>query len=635
MIEVQNSVVSEIPQGRVAILGELPKVSTYGFKLYSKLTNLYRFFKRIGMNPVHLILPSFLALGATVFEGISVGLLIPTLRGLIDQDYNFAREAPVLKNIFSFFPESMIQQNSTIFILIVTFIFSAAITKNVLQYLSSIAISFQVKRLARNLRKLIYERYLSFGKLYFDQHNVGYLQQILTNYTHQAAIRIHSVHDLSFQFFTLFIYFFIMVSISWQLTLFVSVFIPILYFSLRWIVEKMKRTSESYVDSYSELGNRIANALTCIPLVKAYTNEKKEKQWFDQANDQVEKLEFSISKKELLVIPMQEVIMLFSFLVLIVVMAFLLIKCKVGDIASFLVFLFVLKRCMWAFGFLNCFQIAIASVRGPIREIKKVLDDTEKHFIPDGHQEFTGLKTAIEFNHLSFSYSKGVETLKDLNFFIEKGKMTAIVGSSGSGKSTIVHLLMRFYDSAPGVIRMDDVDIRSFSLASLRSKIALVSQDALLENESLRFNLTYGMNGRVVAEEEMNDILKRARLVDFIKALPLGLETKIGDRGVQLSGGEKQRVVIARAMLHDPEILLLDEATSALDTQTERLIQAAIDELIKDKTGVVVAHRLSTIRHADKIVVIEKGCMIEEGTLESLLSLKGKFYEYWEAQKFY
>ena len=162
MSEIQNSAISEIPQAEVTILGEWPNVASSWFKVYSKLTRFYHFFRRIGMNPIHFILPSLLALLATIFEGISVGLLIPTLKGLIDQDYNFARETPVLKGIFSFFPESFIQQNVVIFILIILFIFAAAVTKSVLQYISSIAISFQVKRLARNLRKLIYERYLSF-----------------------------------------------------------------------------------------------------------------------------------------------------------------------------------------------------------------------------------------------------------------------------------------------------------------------------------------------------------------------------------------------------------------------------------------------------------------------------------------
>lgn len=634
MIEVQDQVISE-STAKGFIPRIIPQAQPQHFKNGSRLARLIHFFKRVGLHPAHLVLPSFLALSATMFEGISVGLLIPALRGLIGRDYRFATDTPILKNIFNLFPETFLKQNFTIFVLITSFVFIAAVSKNILQYLSSLTVAFQVKRLTRNLRKLIYERYLSFGKLYFDQHNIGHLQQILVGYTQQVAARIQIVHDSFFQFFTLFIYFFIMMVISWQLTLFVLILIPILHFSLKWIVEKMKRTSESYVASYSELGKRIANALTCIPLVKAYTNEKKEKQWFDQVNNQVEKLEFSIAKKELLITPVQEVIILSMFLALIGAMAFLLFKHQVGDIAGFLVFLFVLKRCMWSFGFLNQFQISLAAARGPILEIMKVLDDDEKYFVPDGNQEFKEFKKAIEFHHINFSYSRGVEALKNLNLSIEKGKMTAIVGSSGSGKSTIVHLIMRFYDSPPGSIRIDGIDIRDFLVDSLRSKIALVGQDALLVNASLRFNLTYGLNEKVVAEEEMNRILEKARLFDFVKLLPLGLETEIGDRGIQLSGGEKQRVTIARAMLHNPEILLLDEATSALDTQTERLIQGAIDELIKDKTGIVVAHRLSTIRHADKIVVIENGRLIEEGTLEELLLSKGKFYEYWEAQKFY
>ncbi len=611
------------------------RVSIKQSKSYSNFIRLQEFLKRLEVRPIHLVSPSLLALAATLFEGISIGLLIPTLKGLIDKDFSFTKQLPVLKSIFEILPQTLIQHNFAIFCLIVGFIFTAAVMKNILQYLSSLSISFQVKRLASNLRKLVYERYLSFGKLYFDQHNVGHLYQILTGYTDQVALRIQMIHNSLFQFFTLFVYFFIMFAVSWQLTLFAIILLPVLYLSVGWIIQKIMHTSKSYAYSYSELGKKIANVLTCIPLIKAYTNEKKEKQWFDQTNDLVESLEFSISKKELLVNPMQEVIMLLVFLVLVAAMAFLLIRRQVGNIAGFLVFFFVLRRSMMVFGFYNRFQVSLAAVRGPILEIMGVLDDHEKYFVPDGQKEFTGLRRAIEFHHLNFSYPNGIQVLRDVTFSIEKGKMTAIVGSSGSGKTTLVHLIMRFYDSLPGSLKIDGVDIRDFSVASLRSKIAFVSQDPLLVNAPLRFNLTYGLNGRPVTEEEMMDILERARLYDFVKHLPLGLETEVGDRGIQLSGGEKQRVAIARAMLHNPEILLLDEATSALDTRTEQLIQEAIDELIKDKTGIVVAHRLSTIQHADKIIVIENGHLVEEGLLEQVLSSKGKFYEYWEAQKFY
>ena len=586
------------------------------------------------MHPAHLLFPTVLAFVATLFEGISVSLLIPTFKGLIDKNYTFARDLPILKHIFNLFPQSLLDHNYTCFALIICFIFVSAILKNVLQYLSSLSVSFQVKRLASRLRKLIYQRYLSFGKLYFDQHNIGHLYQILIGYSQQVAQRIEMVHSALYQFFTLFVYFFIMLIVSWQLTLFVVVLLPLLYFSTNRIVQNIKNTSKSYADSYSELGKKIANALTCIPLMKAYMNEKNEQRWFDQTNERVEGLEFSISKKELLVTPMQEVITLVLFLVLVGAMAFLLIRLHLGDIAGFLVFFFVLRRCMLSFGFYNYFQVSLAAARGPILEIMDVLNDNEKYFVPDGNLQFAGLKKAIEFNHLNFSYPRGGQTLRDITFSIEKGQMTAIVGSSGSGKTTLVHLIMRFYDSPEGSILIDGTDIRNFSVASLRSKIAFVSQDPLLVNAPLRFNLTYGMNGRVVREEEMIEVLQKARLYDFVKDLPFGLETEVGDRGIQLSGGEKQRVAIARAMLYNPEILLLDEATSALDSQTEHLVQEAIDELIKDKTGIIVAHRLSTIQNADRIIVIERGCLVEEGPLDGLLTSKGKFYEYWEAQKF-
>ncbi len=408
--------------------GSTPPVIVPQLRIYSNLLRLKEFFKRIGMHPVHLVVPSLLALAATLFEGISVGLLIPTLKGLIDKDYSFARHLPILKNIFDLFPQTLTQHNFAIFGLIVGFIFTAAVIKNVLQYLSSLSVAFQAKRLASNLRKLVYERYLSFGKLYFDQHNVGHLYQILIAYTQEVAQRMQILHSALFQFFTVFIYFFIMLAVSWQLTLFAAILLPALYLSVKWVIHKIKNTSKSYADSYSELGRKIANALTCIPLVKAYTNEKKEKQWFDQTNDLVESLEFSMSKKELLISPMQEVIMLLVFLALVGALAFLLMRKQIGNIAGFLVFFFVLRRCMLAFGFYNFFQVSLAAVRGPILEIMSVLDDHEKYFVPDGRKEFTGLKRAIEFHHLDFSYPQGIQALQDSTSSIEEGKMPDIFG---------------------------------------------------------------------------------------------------------------------------------------------------------------------------------------------------------------
>jgi len=191
---------------------------------------------------------------------------------------------------------------------------------------------------------------------------------------------------------------------------------------------------------------------------------------------------------------------------------------------------------------------------------------------------------------------------------------------------------MRYYDCPPESLYIDDTDIRSFTLDSYLHRVALVSQETLLINDSLRHNITYGLKD--ISEAELNDVLRRSRLEDFIRKLPKGVDTLIGDRGVRLSGGEKQRVSIARALLKNAEILILDEATSSLDSRTESLIQEAIDDAVAGRTSIVIAHRLSTIKHADKIVVIEEGRVSEEGTLDDLLASKGAFFALWEQQKF-
>jgi ABC-type multidrug transport system fused ATPase/permease subunit len=231
-----------------------------------------------------------------------------------------------------------------------------------------------------------------------------------------------------------------------------------------------------------------------------------------------------------------------------------------------------------------------------------------------------------------FGYKEGRDVLRGLSFTVEKGTVTALVGPTGAGKTTIISLLLRYYDCPPETVFLDDTDIRDFTSASLRSHMAFVSQETLLFHDTLRANITYGLGS--VPEDRLEDVVTRARLRDFVRSLPQGLDTLIGDRGVKLSGGEKQRVSIARALLKGADILILDEATSSLDSKTEKLIQEAIEEAIRGKTAIVIAHRLSTIRNADKIVVIEDGRCVEEGRLEELLAKKGRFAEYWEEQKF-
>lgn len=595
---------------------------------------LQKFFQKTQINPFSLLFPTLFGFGSAFFEGVSLGLLIPTIKGIIEGNPGFVREMPVLGRIIAFLPYEFEKRNSPIFVILIGLIFLAAVLKNVFQYLSSIGVSYQVNRFSNKLRKMIYERYLSYGKLFFDQHNVGHLHQILTGHTMLIALQLQTLNNSIYSFFLLIAYLVILFAISWPLTLLVILLSPLLHLSVNWLIQKIRKTSEGHAASSSSLARTIANVLVCIPLTKAYTNEAEEKRRFDCTSDQVEQYQFSMDKKQMLIGPIQEIVLLSMVLFLVGVIAFFFVYEKSGEIAGYLVFFVILRRSMTTLGVFSQIKASLALVEGPVSEIGRIFDEGTKYVMPDGRLEFRGLEREIRFNRLSFSYLKGIQALRDVAFSIERGKMAAIVGPSGAGKTTLINLIMRFYDCPPAEIKIDGVDIRDFTLKSLRAKMALVSQETLLFNASFRENLKYGLNSRV-ADDQMEEAVKKARLHDLIMKLPQRFDTEIGDRGVKLSGGEKQRLSLARAILKGPEILILDEATSALDTQTEKLIQAAIDEAVKGRTAIVIAHRLSTIKHADKIVVIEDGRLIEEGSLNELLARKGKFYQYWEAQKFY
>ena len=589
------------------------------------------FFNKIGFQPLTALIAASLSFFSALADGASIGLLIPTLQGMVEKSFYFIYKTPVLKNIVTLLPVDFPKKNIIIFSFLILLIFISAITKNVLWYFSCLITSWQIMGLANKVRKLVYARYLSFGKMFFDRASSGHLHQVLTGYTQQVAQELSAFQDSVFQFCSLVIYGGMAFCISWKLALFSCIVFPFMHYSFRFIIKKIKRTSDHFAEVYSEMGTKISNALSCMMLIKAYKTEEREKQWFCYTSDRVRHLQFSIQKKQLLVYPFQDTAGLCMMLLLTGFMAFLLVPGDSRQLAGFLVFFVVLRKASQNFGVFNRLQSALAGIRGPLREIQNILDDREKFFVPEGRITFSGLKEKIEFKNLSFSYEENSTALRQLNFTIAKGETVAVVGASGSGKTTLVHLLMRFYDTAPGTLLIDGTDIREFTLASLLGKMVLVSQDALLLNAPFKINLLYGLD-REVSEKEIENVLDRSRLTSLVQHI--GLEASIGDRGVQLSGGERQRLSIARAILKNPEILILDEATSALDATTEQLVQEAIEEVMVGKTVLMIAHRLATVRKANRIMVLEKGEKIEEGTFRELLSNKeGSFYFYWTHQK--
>lgn len=607
------------------------------FQLYARIIRVMGFLREMKVKPAYLILPVILSFAAALFEGLSIGLLVPAAKGIIEMDFAFVRELPVFRIIISFFPRifsDIPQPNFWIFTLLIVTIFIATILKNILTYLSSLIASYQSRQFSKNIKQAIFSRYLSFGKLFFDRTNIGYLNIVLANFTGEIGRLIRHFSAMLGESFKLIVYVAIMWIISWRLTLFALVLFPALYYLVYWIIGKIKTTSGHYAASRINQTKRIFDILSCIPLVKSYVKEKEEKKRFLKLTESIAGLEFSIDKKTLLIAPIQEIGVVTIILFIVSAMVFMFARGQAGAISGFLVFFYILRKCPHPLNGINSCKTHIAEAEGAIKNISQIFEDKDKFFVSQGNIEFKGLKEGIRFKHLDFSYIRGVSALKDISFSLEKGKVTAIVGPTGSGKTTLINLILRFYDCPRSSIFIDDRDIRNFTLKSLRSNIALVSQDTLLFNDTLRNNIIYGLEADP-GHEKIIEVAKKARLYDFIMSLPERFDTSIGDRGVRLSGGEKQRLSIARALVKRAEILILDEATSSLDSITERLIQEAIDEAIMDKTAVVIAHRLSTIKRADKVVVIEEGRLAEEGSLDGLLQRRGKFYKYWEEQKFY
>jgi len=596
---------------------------------YKKLN---KFFDDLSLQKIHFVIPSFFALIASCFEGMSIAFLAPTMRGLMESDFRFAAKIQLIGPFISTHPSIFAGSNAAVFIFLVGMIFASAASKNMFFYFSSVLVARQVRKLSHQLRRKLFDHYMTFSKSFFDRHNSGHLHHILIGYTEQIATQFISLNQALFSFFSLCIYLSLMFFISWKMTLFVLLLFPFLYMAFKGLILSIQTDSQHFSDAYSSMGKKIANALGCIPLIKASVAEEKEKKWFVEVSGMVREYQMSMDKKNLMIQPLQDIFILAVTVLLVGFMAYLIIRCKEGSISSFLVFFVLLRRAAANIGVFNSLQGGVAMIRGPFNEVMHIFEDAKTYYEKDGGIPFGGLKSEIVFKDVLFCHGES-NVLNGLSFKIEKGKMTALVGKTGAGKSTIANLMMRFYSPPAGTLFIDGIDINDFQIKSLRKKTTYIPQENYFFDASLRINLVFGLD-RDVNDDELLRAIEDAQLMDFYKKIPNGLETEIGERGIRLSGGEKQRLSIARAMLWDPDILILDEATSAMDSQTEMLIQRAIEKLTKGKTSIVIAHRLSTIRRADQILVIENGRVSEQGSFAELLGRKGDFFDMWQKQSF-
>jgi subfamily B ATP-binding cassette protein MsbA len=424
-----------------------------------------------------------------------------------------------------------------------------------------------------------------------------------------------------------------MIHISWKLSIVSVISFPLVNLLTKKVIVRIQETLKKSEEASANLNDKVMNLIYGMPIVKGFAKEEEEKKLFNEASKDEISQSFNTQKVANLLRPIEDIGSTTSTLMLALGMALIIYLDHSIDASGAFVFFYLAQKIVPGLNAINNFRFGMIKSTRAVEEINELLEGSDQFIIHEGHKQFEHFERGIEIRNLSFSYGEHHNPiLKNVSMVFPKGKMTAIVGPTGSGKSTITNLLLRFYETPPGSIFVDGVDIREFTIRSLRKKMSFVGQDVLLFNSTIGENITYGRNDEV-SEEVLHDLGRKTAVHDFVEKLPNQYGTVIEERGSNFSGGEKQRISIARALMKDHDILIMDEATSSLDAKTEERIIEAVEGMKKDKTLIVISHRLSTIKKADCIIYIDKGEVKEQGTLDELLALDGEFAKQWLSQK--
>ena len=500
--------------------------------------------------------------------------------------------------------------------------------ESIFDYVAAVTWRNIAQDLQHSMRTETFNKTLDLDLSFFENKSSGRLMAILNddvnqmeNFLNEAANRLIQTATTVIVIGATFLY------ISPLVAIFAFIPIPVIVFGSYKFVQRIGERYSKIRNNVESLNAHLSNSITGILTVKSFNREKKEYKRIDSASDEVKTANYDAIKLSAAFIPIIRVAILFGFTATSLIGGFLALDGQI-KVGMYSVMLFITQRLLWPLTELgmifDSFQKAMASFRRIMN-----LRDTNPT-INDGETELLELKNKISFENLNFEYVKDFPVLKNINIEIKKGKTTAIVGSTGSGKSTLIKLILRFYEKNSGKILFDEHEIESLSLESIRNKIGLVSQDVFLFEGSVFENIAYGN-----IEANSEEVWNAARLSEsdsFINDLPNKEDTIVGERGQKLSGGQRQRISIARAILKNPEILILDEATSAVDNETEAAIQESLETLKEGRTVIAIAHRLSTIRNADLIYVLENGEIVENGTHDQLLGNNNVYTKLWDVQ---
>jgi len=594
---------------------------------------LRHYWRVAGVRPWHLVLPAVLVIIAGAFEGASFSLLIPLTDAVAENSFAFLEDSGSFGWLLWFVPDSFADpaaRDAFLIVLIVGLIVAGRVGKLLFEYVMKLIVVARNERYRVAIGEETFGRVLRFGKHYFDRQPVGRIDAEI-GWSSSVLGLLVAAEEVFRYFVGLVIKAGVMIAVSLPLSIAFVVTLPIVHGFMSWLNRKVQRIAAERVEVDRRIRSRILDILGSIPLVKAYSQEKTASDSYADVLREAEDISVRRDRIISLRYPVEEIAILLVMLAVQGAVIYLAGDFRPGDLAAFGAFLLVLQQALPDYKYLSRFSLMVAEEWPRLEAVAGLFSDEDKYIVPSGPRTFAGLEREISIRNLSFQYQPGVDTLRDIDTSMGAGKVTAIVGRTGAGKTTLADLIARFYDCRAGTIFLDDVDIREYSLPSLHARMAIVSQDVWLLNRTLRDNLTFGL-ARPASDEELHGALEDVELHEFVAGLREGLDTEIGDRGVRLSGGQRQRIALARALLRDPDILILDEATSALDSMVEQRVARAIQQRAKGRTLIVIAHRLSTIRDADRILVLHDGRLVEQGSWDELLTAEGHFYRLHQAQ---
>ncbi len=600
----------------------------------SHFTNILRYAKPYkGYAVAHIISNILYAL----FGALSFVALIPMLDILFEKEKDVPAVKPVyegLSTLKDFYKDYMAYQVnqfaendiSKALLLVVSLVIILFLLKNIFGYLANYFITFLRNGVVRDLRDELYRKTVELPLSYFSEKRKGDMMARVSADVLELQYSFLSIFEVIFReplsiIFTIIM----MLLISVKLTLFVFIFIPITGIIISRIGKSLKRKSDKVQKEQGNFLSILEETLGGLRIIKGFNAEEKFNEKFQESTSRFYNYSNKLLNRQNLASPTSEFLGITVISILLWYGGRLVLVDGSLDGSSFITYMGLAYNILIPAKAISRASYNIKKGNAAAERIQEIFDTENPLKDKEDAINKKDFTNEIIFDHISFKYENDL-VLKDFSLTVTKGSTVALVGQSGSGKSTLANLITRFYDVNSGAITIDGVDIRNLTIKSLRNLLGIVTQDAILFNDTVKNNLLLGVD-KSTTDEQVINALKVANAWEFVSQLPNGMETNIGDGGNKLSGGQKQRLSIARAVLKDPPIMILDEATSALDTESEQLVQKALDQLMTNRTSIVIAHRLSTIQNADTIVVMKDGQIVEQGKHDELLTKKGNYFK--------